>query len=249
MMPGINNGFRRKFGELGRQAVKQLLGIPSRQIDTATSRKKQGVARHEGTITQKTLAPRSVTRSVDHGDLAISNLDHIPTAAWLEVRAAEPCDLLNAFQFVCLNVHRNRLATDEFRDTFDVVTPKVPAAMIWMVMSDEAAGNVHPVCGGCVFDRLDVPGGIDDKTFPGGLATNEVDKVLHRPKQELLKVQVGVLRSQRQLLDFGFFEDDMLAHDWIKLFQFKLVLTLLFGGRVEVASFSGGNELDDVACS
>lgn len=188
MMPRINNGFRRKFGKLGRQAVKQLFGITSWQIDTATSRKKQGVARHEGAITQKTLAPWCVARGVDHGDLAFANLNHVPTAAWLEVRAAEPSDLLNAFQFVRLNVHWNRLATDEFRDTFDVVTPKVPAAMIWMVVSDEAAGNVHPVCGGCVFDRLDIPGGVDDKTFPGGLATNEVDKVLHRPKQELLKV-------------------------------------------------------------
>jgi len=248
-MPGINNGLRRKFGEFGRQAVKQLLGISARQIDTAASRKKQGVARNEGTITQKTLAPRSVAWRVDHRDLAISDLDHIPTAAWFEVRAAEPCDLLYAFQFISLYVHRNRLATDEFRDTFDVVTPKVPAAMIWMVVSDEAARDVHPVCQGCVFDRLDVPCGIDDKTFAGSLATNEVDKVLHRPKQELLKVQIGVLRSQRQLLDFGFFEDHMLAHDWIKLFQFKLVLTLLFGGRVEVAGFSGGNELDDVTCS
>ena len=58
-----------------------------------------------------------------------------------------------------------------------------------------------------------------------------------------------MLQSQIQLLDFGFFEDNVFANHWVKLFEFKLVLTLFLGRGVVVAGFSGGNELDDVACS
>ena len=57
---------------------------------------------------------------------------------------------------------------------------------------------------------------------------------------------VSLVRSAK-LLDFRLFEDNVLLHDWIVLFDFQLIATLFALGRIKIAGVGSGYETDQLA--
>jgi hypothetical protein len=79
-------------------------------------------------------------------------------------------------------------------------------------------------------------------------------KVLRGELTKNPSLRLGLLaknfaRRKTKLLDLGFFEEDVLAHDRIILAELELVggVLLVLGGGVEETSTGGGDQFDFVA--
>ena len=62
----------------------------------------------------------------------------------------------------------------------------------------------------------------------------------------ILRPATSSIRSAK-LLDFRFFEDNVLLHNWIIFFDFELIATLFALGRVKIAGVGSGHETDQLA--